>query len=185
MRNSMMLACLFSGLSLTTLAAPSQHDQYYSDDIFTAIEEAKQRTHHYNYSRAKRYNRTTSQSIQIPRLLNTEMDEHIVKGAIQPSASGNDTNNYTSTNNYTHTDKEKYNHEQQQANQKVTRANLGQTLTKDETLDSPPETGLVDTLKVESSTSNIIREISYSGQDYTGSAKNISADVSISASTRP
>jgi len=49
------------------------HDEYYADDIFTAIEEAKKRPHHYDYSRAKRYNRSTTQSLDIPRLLNKEM----------------------------------------------------------------------------------------------------------------
>lgn len=50
-------------------------DEYYSDDIFTAIAEAKERTHHYDYSNALRYNRSTSQSIQIPRLLGKEMGQ--------------------------------------------------------------------------------------------------------------
>ncbi len=49
------------------------HDEYYADDIFTAIDEAKKRPHHYDYSRAKRYNRSTTQSLDIPRLLNQEM----------------------------------------------------------------------------------------------------------------
>lgn len=60
-------------------AVSPKHDEYYSDDIFTAIEEAKQRTHHYNYSRSRRYQRSTSQSIQIPRLLNKEMDQTTIK----------------------------------------------------------------------------------------------------------
>lgn len=54
-------------------------DEYYSDDMFRAIEEAKVRTHHYDYSRSLRYDRTTSQSIQIPRLLNQEMAKTIVE----------------------------------------------------------------------------------------------------------
>lgn len=59
------------------LATPS--DQYYSTDIFTAIEEARQRTHHYDYSSALRYNRSTSQSIQIPRLMNREMAQTAIQ----------------------------------------------------------------------------------------------------------
>lgn len=49
------------------------HDKYYDDDIFTAINEAKRNPHHYDYSTAKRYNRSTTQSLDIPRLLNKEM----------------------------------------------------------------------------------------------------------------
>lgn len=49
------------------------HDEYYAEDLFTAIKEAKTRPHHYDYSRAKRYNRSTTQSLDIPRLFNKEM----------------------------------------------------------------------------------------------------------------
>lgn len=63
--------------SAASVASP--RDQYYSTDIFTAIDEARERTHHYDYSRATRYNRTTSQSIQFPRLLNKEMAGTAIK----------------------------------------------------------------------------------------------------------
>lgn len=74
--------------------AVNPHDEYYTDDIFTAIEEAKKRPHHYDYSNAKRYNRTTTQSLDIPRLLNKEMevtsiqsnDENYVTAADTPVA---------------------------------------------------------------------------------------------------
>lgn len=74
---------LFGMLASTTLSlnavAANPHDEYYSNDIFTAIEEAKQRTHHYDYSHAQRYNRSTSQSIPFSRLLNKEMAQTIVE----------------------------------------------------------------------------------------------------------
>ncbi|MEN9465452.1 MAG: hypothetical protein RL217_1633 [Pseudomonadota bacterium] len=63
--------CLLAALSAQ--AGKVLDDEYYSNDIFRAIEEAKERTHHYDYSSALRYNRSTSQSIQIPRLLNKDM----------------------------------------------------------------------------------------------------------------
>lgn len=66
------IICL-SSLCVSTLIANA--DEYYSDDIFTAIAEAKERTHHYDYSSALRYNRSTSQSIQIPRLMMLEMGQ--------------------------------------------------------------------------------------------------------------
>ena len=75
-----MKSSLIPLLLLTApLALATPNDQYYSADIFTAIKEAKQRTHHYDYSSALRYNRSTSQSIQIPRLLNTEMAQTSIK----------------------------------------------------------------------------------------------------------
>lgn len=50
------------------------HDEYYAEDLHTAIKEAKKRPHHYDYSRSKRYNRSTTQSLNIPRLFNQEME---------------------------------------------------------------------------------------------------------------
>lgn len=151
-------------LPFSATAVSPQHDEYYSDDIFTAIEEAKQRTHHYNYSRSKRYNRSTSQSIQIPRLLNTEMDEHVVEGAIGSTASGTK--------------------QQEIVDGKVQQANLGRNQ-KDESNETVATTS-ADTLKViPEGGPTVIREISYNGQDFVGTARNISAEVSISATARP
>ncbi len=74
----MLRACLLL-LLLPLPSAASPRDNYYSTDIFTAVEEARQRTHHYDYSHALRYNRSTSQSIPIPRLLNQEMAETLIE----------------------------------------------------------------------------------------------------------
>jgi len=67
------------------------HDEYYADDIFTAIEEAKKRPHHYDYSRAKRYNRSTTQSLDIPRLLNQEMGKTGIDSRAATSITAADT----------------------------------------------------------------------------------------------
>lgn len=64
---------MITALIPVSVWAVNPHDEYYTDDIFTAINEAKKRPHHYDYSSAKRYNRTTTQSLDIPRLLNKEM----------------------------------------------------------------------------------------------------------------
>jgi hypothetical protein len=68
-----ILAFAFASMATSLSWGVNPHDEYYAEDIFTAIEEAKKRPHHYDYSRAKRYNRTTTQSLDIPRLLNKEM----------------------------------------------------------------------------------------------------------------
>lgn len=73
-----LLLSLLLALPVTSLAASAQ-DDYYSRDIFQAIHEARKHTHHYDYSNALRYNRSTSQSIRIPRLLNQEMAQTIVE----------------------------------------------------------------------------------------------------------
>ena len=75
------------GSNLPLAVAINPGDDYYSDDIFEAINEAKKRPHHYDYSSQKRYNRTTTQSIEIPRLMNAEMKETSIQ-----SAQANDVN---------------------------------------------------------------------------------------------
>lgn len=69
-------------LILPLLAATNTQagqDDYYARDIFQAINEARKTTHHYDYSSALRYNRSTSLSIQLPRLLNQEMAQTIIE----------------------------------------------------------------------------------------------------------
>src|SRR5690606_5535339 len=63
---------------LAALPAQAGQDYYYARDIFQAIKEAGKNTHHYDYSSALRYNRSTSLSIQLPRLLNQEMAQTII-----------------------------------------------------------------------------------------------------------
>lgn len=155
---------IISLLSVSVLAVSPQHDQYYSDDIFTAIEEAKQRTHHYDYSRAHRYNRSTSQSIQIPRLLNSEMDKQVIEGAVGATAAGN--------NRDANLDEPL---RQARRNQDVEGENLNTN-----TLNNSEQEPIL-----ERSSAIYIREIHYSGQEFTGTATNIRSDVSISATARP
>lgn len=93
-----MTANLNKALALTMiLLAPAwswavnPHDEYYAEDIFTAIEEAKKRPHHYDYSSAKRYNRSTTQSLDIPRLLNKEMGSTSIDSRTATSITAADT----------------------------------------------------------------------------------------------
>lgn len=93
-----MTANLNKAIALAiTLAAPTlswgvnPHDEYYAEDIFTAIEEAKKRPHHYDYSSAKRYNRSTTQSLDIPRLLNKEMGSTSIDSRTATSITAADT----------------------------------------------------------------------------------------------
>lgn len=79
-------------IGLPTLGwATNPHDEYYAEDLFAAIAEAKKRPHHYDYSRAKRYNRSTTQSLDIPRLLNQEMEKTSIDTAAATSITAADT----------------------------------------------------------------------------------------------
>jgi len=60
-------------------------DEYYSGDIFEAIEAAKKDPHHYDYSGRHRYNRSTKQSIDLPRLKNKEMATETILAPTQPA----------------------------------------------------------------------------------------------------
>lgn len=50
-------------------------DNYYSDDLLDAVDQAKMKPHHYDYSNQFRYKRSTAQSIDLNRLDLDELDE--------------------------------------------------------------------------------------------------------------
>ena len=50
-------------------------DGYYSDDLLGAVDEAKERPHHYDYSNTYRYKRTTAQSIHLNQVNLEELEE--------------------------------------------------------------------------------------------------------------
>ncbi len=47
-------------------------DGYYSNDLLGAVDEAREKPHHYDYSNTYRYKRTTAQSINLNRI---DLDE--------------------------------------------------------------------------------------------------------------
>lgn len=61
-------------LPLSVLAVEPM-DNYYADDLIDAVNQAKERPHHYDYSSTYRYKRTTAQSIELNRLDLEELDE--------------------------------------------------------------------------------------------------------------
>lgn len=65
----LLLILLFS---MHTLA--ESMDNYYSDDLLDAVDQAREKPHHYDYSSTYRYKRTTAQSIQLNQLNLNEMD---------------------------------------------------------------------------------------------------------------
>jgi len=61
-------------------------DGYYSNDLLGAVDEAKEKPHHYDYSNTYRYKRTTAQSIDLNRINLNELEET----HLRMSAQGND-----------------------------------------------------------------------------------------------
>lgn len=89
-------ASSYAGGAANTEQHKRAQDDYYASDLHTAISEAKVRTHHYDYSKEHRYNRTTSQSIQFSRMLNDELDSQMIE---TPSLGGiNDTSSEKESN---------------------------------------------------------------------------------------
>ncbi len=50
-------------------------DGYYSNDVLGAVDEAKERPHHYDYSNTYRYKRTTAQSIHLNQIDLTDLED--------------------------------------------------------------------------------------------------------------
>lgn len=79
---------LISLFIVSACFAQQYADGYYTDDISRAVKDARERTHHYDYSSNYRYKRTTAQSIDIQRLDYEELDNTMVEGAVSASAAG-------------------------------------------------------------------------------------------------
>lgn len=61
---------------------------YMSPEIDTAVEAAKRFPSQAEYVGYEWYNRTTSKSFPLPKMLNTEMNNLIIEGAMGPTAAG-------------------------------------------------------------------------------------------------
>lgn len=72
------MACLLS----LSIQAQQINDDYYANDVLKAIKEAKHRPHHYDYSSIYRYSRTTSQSLDIPKLLSDELSSTVITDSV-------------------------------------------------------------------------------------------------------
>lgn len=63
-------------------------EQYFSPDLDEAVNAARSNPVNTHYVGARWYNRTTSRSFDLPKMLNTEMDEEVIEGAMGPTAAG-------------------------------------------------------------------------------------------------
>lgn len=65
-------------LASSTTLAMEPLDNYYSSELDSAVNQAREYPHHYDYSNYYRYKRTTAQSIELNRIGNDELDNTIV-----------------------------------------------------------------------------------------------------------
>lgn len=61
---------------------------YFTNDIDDAVEAVKRNPKNTNHIGSRWYGRSTSRSISLPPLLNTEMDQEVIEGAMGPTAAG-------------------------------------------------------------------------------------------------
>jgi len=81
-----LFLCVTLAASSFTAQAIDSMDGYYSNDLLGAVDEAKEKPHHYDYSNTYRYKRTTAQSIDLNRINLNELEET----HLSMSAQGND-----------------------------------------------------------------------------------------------
>lgn len=72
---SLYRCTLVSALFSIQCLAIEPMDQYYADDLIEAVDQAREKPHHYDYSGTYRYKRTTAQSIELNRLDLGELDD--------------------------------------------------------------------------------------------------------------
>ena len=87
-RSCYITACILLTLTTAHTQAAPVNESYYSTDLEDAVADAKRNPVNSEYVGRSWYNRTTSKSFPLPKLLNTEMDAEVVEGAMGPTAAG-------------------------------------------------------------------------------------------------
>ncbi|UXD88559.1 hypothetical protein [Thalassolituus hydrocarboniclasticus] len=87
-RSCFIIACILLPLAAAHTQAAPVNESYYSSDLEDAVAEAKRNPVNSEYVGRSWYNRSTSKSFPLPKLLNTEMDAEVVEGAMGPTAAG-------------------------------------------------------------------------------------------------
>lgn len=159
--------------SLAGLAALSpflnsepRNEAYYSTEIDDAVAHAKRNPVDKRYVGSSWYNRSTSKSFALPKMMNTEMDQEVIEGAVGATAAGDE--------------------RAAVVEEPVREIDLGRTIKGDKLADTQQrQTTQEIPQKVEQSTIVFIPEIKHSDPNFTGAARNTTADVKITAELRP
>lgn len=91
MERSCFTACirlLLPALLLPALHVHAGNEAYYSTELDDAVNAARRNPVNTSYVGSRWYNRTTSRSFNLPPMLNTEMDQQVIEGAMGPTAAG-------------------------------------------------------------------------------------------------
>jgi hypothetical protein len=163
---------LLAAVGATAVLSPLLYSQpgneaYYSTDIDDAVAHAKRNPVDKRYVGSTWYNRSTSKSFRLPKMLNTEMNDQVIEGAVGATAAGDEAVPVV--------------------DESVTQINLGRTIDNDSLKETRPvQTAETPAQKVDLSEAEVYIPITtYSGQGFSGTATDIRSNVRISAEARP
>lgn len=163
---------LLAAVGATAMLSPLLYSQpgneaYYSTEIDDAVAHAKRNPVDKRYVGSTWYNRSTSKSFRLPKMLNTEMNDQVIEGAVGATAAGDEAVPVV--------------------DESVTQINLGRTIDNDSLKETRPvQTAETPAQKVDLSEAEVYIPITtYSGQGFSGTATDIRSNVRISAEARP
>ena len=163
---------LLAAVGATAVLSPLLYSQpgneaYYSTEIDDAVAHAKRNPVDKRYVGSTWYNRSTSKSFRLPKMLNTEMNDQVIEGAVGATAAGDEAVPVV--------------------DESVTQINLGRTIDNDSLKEPRPvQTAETPAQKVDLSEAEVYIPITtYSGQGFSGTATDIRSNVRISAEARP
>jgi len=167
-RNTLLLTAIAGTLAALAgyVYAQPGNEAYFSPEIDDAVAHAKRNPVDDRYVGSSWYNRSTSRSFPLPKLLNTEMDQQVIEGAVGATAAGDQRAAVVAA--------------------PVREASLGRKSKSEELNENSAdqeENNSGDTVE-QSETEVYIKEIKYSDSGFTGAARNIRSNVSISARVR-
>lgn len=84
LKNILAVLCF----SIPAASCFAMDNNYYSDNLDDAILSAKKNPVNKEYVGARWYNRSTSRSFDFPKMMNAEMDQEVIEGAMGPTAAG-------------------------------------------------------------------------------------------------
>lgn len=163
---------LLTALGTTAVLSPLLYSQpgneaYYSTEIDDAVAHAKRNPIDKRYVGSTWYNRSTSKSFRLPKMLNTEMDNEMIEGAVGATAAGDE--------------------RVAEIDESVIQVDLGHTIDNESLEEARPvQSAETPVQKVDLSEAEVYIPITtYSGQGFSGTATDIRSSVSISAEARP
>ena len=169
------LLAFLTGISLLGLALPHAMARdggspYYANNVDKAVRDATRNPTNQAYVGNTWYNRTTSKSFNLPKLMNKEMGLEVIDGALDSTAAGPNDPAPTRTSPLQLSETDVGQREAQ-------KENAGQTNTQ--LSDDEDEDELKSKKKLH------IKKVEYKSESYTGEVHNIRADVEIKAFVRP